>query len=586
MMRKEILRSLDNIRYEEDETFLNVTDAMLNFYEKQQMILENCDEYESYDFADESFIQESSEELSQQRNIKEGGILNKIWSAIKQFFRMMAESIKRLIDKITGKGDVETSTGKNVISCDSIVLKILSNTKQNVPDNTHQWPIPKVNKKYTVKNDDNDDEDEEPVEGGIDGGGSTLVAEAAVGNPRHIIVNVPAGKGSVFIPKQIRVPNNDIIATINNEEKKVTFHQSGYGKWDNTTGNVDDDSNHIPTISGTKKPWTHSSRIALFLLTDPKAMDKLTALTDYAVDILFKNEKKHHVKFNSACKNIIDDIDHAEKKSKLGEVTVSLKDLTDFQKKINSLVYKIDRFSDINTNVTALDKNTMASFNSLYKKLLDIQISMNIVSSSFNTSLIINAHYIGCIKSLALLDEFVNTMIDEGVPPKYIAYNTWLAANECIRGNGDTYKPIWGQTRFIFFPPNKNLCYKIAMSGAGITSNKAEIRTSDMFRKMDRVDLIAPVIKYFNNETVVVMERIKGKGTPSYAACLSYTKRCNDAIAEYEKSHKINLNIRIADQHKDNVKYDENNKCYRSIDYGIATRAFIKDEKPKKSKKK
>lgn len=581
-MRKEILRSLDNIDYEENESFLNVTDAMLNFYEKQQMILENCDEYNVYDFADESFIQESSD-IEQEKNLKQGGIINKIWSAIKHFFRMIAESVKRLIDKITGRSGATTEDGRNVISCDSIVLRLLSNTKQNVPDNTHQWPIPKVNPKYTVNKNDGNDDDEEPVEG-ADIGGSTLVAEAA-GNPRYIIVNVPAGNGSVFVPKQIRVPNNDIISIINNETKSVTFHQSGYGKWDNTTGTIDDEG-FVPNVSGTKKPWTHSSRIALYLLTDAKAMEKLSALTDYAIDILFKNEKKHHIKFNTACKHIIDDIDHAEKKSKLKEVTVSLKDLTDFQKKINTLIYKIDKFSDISTNVSVLDKDTMASFNNLYKKLLDVQISMNIVSSSFNTSLIINAHFIGCIKSLALLDEFVNTMIEEGVPPKYIAYNTWLAANECIRNKSETYKPIWGQTRFIFFPPNENICYKIAMSGAGITSNRAEIRTSDMFRKMDRVDLIAPIIKHFNNDAIVVMECIHSKGTPSYATCMSYTKRCNDAIAEYEKTHKEKLNIKIADQHKDNVKYDENNKCYRSIDYGIATRSFVKDEKPKKSKKK
>jgi len=30
--------------------------------------------------------------------------------------------------------------------------------------------------------------------------------------------------------------------------------------------------------------------------------------------------------------------------------------------------------------------------------------------------------------------------------------------------------------------------------------------------------------------------------------------------------------------------YDKKNKCYRSIDYGIATRAYVKE--PKKDKKK
>jgi hypothetical protein len=580
-MNKEILRSIDNIANEENISFVDVSDAILDYYDKQHAILENCDDYSIYPFPNDMFIQEAADakELGKQPGqSKASGVLSKIWNAIKQFFRMIADSIRRLIDRITGNGG-STAGNKKIISCDSIVLGILSNSKYNVPDNTHQWPIPKVNPKYITKQ-DKDEEDEVDDTTDVE---NDVVTEAA-GDARYIVVNIPAGKGSVFFPKQDRGPNNDIIAAVNNEEKTITFHQAGYGKWDKTEGSTNSDEGNTPNVTGTKKPWTHSSKTALCLIQDTKALDKLSALTDYAIGILFKSDKKHHIKFNTACKSIIDDINHAEKKAKLKEVKVSLKDLTDFQKKINSLIYKIDKFSDIRTDVSSLDKHTMESFNNLYKKLLDVQVSMNIVSSSFNTSLIINAHYIGSIKSMTLLDEFVNTMIDEGVPPKYVAYNTWLAANECIRGKGEDYAPCWGQTRFTFFPPNKNLVYKIAMSGAGITSNRAEIRTSEMFQKMDRIDLIAPVVKHWNNDAIVVMERIHSSGTPSYATCLAYTKRCNDAIMEYEKTHKVKLNIRIADQHKDNVMYDGENKCYRSIDYGIATRAYVKE--PKKDKKK
>jgi soluble cytochrome b562 len=576
-MNKELLLSIDNITTEENVALVDVSDAILNYYDKQRVILENCDEYESYLFPDESLIQESAnEEFGRKpKQSKAVTILTKIWNTIKQFFKMIADSIRRLIEKITGAG--ETVVGnKKIISCDSIVLKLLSKSKYNVPDDTTQWPIPTVDSKYATSQNIEDVIDDKH------NAADDVVTESFI-DSRYIVVNIPAGPGSVFFPKQVRVPNNDIISVVNNEEKTITFHQAGYGKWDKTEGSADD-SGYSTDVEGTKKPWTHSSRTALYLIRDSKALDKLSILTDYAIDILFKADKKRHIKFNNSCKSIIDDINRAEKKAKLKKVTVSLKDLTDFQKKINELIYKIDKFSDIRTDVSSLDKHTMESFNNLYKKLLDVQVSMNIVSSSFNTSLIINARYIGSIKNMALLDEFVNTMIDEGVPPKYVAYNTWLAANECIRGKGEDYAPCWGQTRFTFFPPNKNLVYKIAMSGAGITSNRAEIRTSEMFQKMGRVDLIAPVVKHWNNDAIVVMERIHSSGTPSYATCLAYTKRCNDAIMEYEKTHKVKLNIRIADQHKDNVMYDKKNKCYRSIDYGIATRAYVKE--PKKDKKK
>lgn len=560
-MGNELLCMIEDIVTEQNISFCDVTDAILNYYDKQNTILENCDIDEYYQ---SQFIQESANNTSGKQSI-----LSRIWQTIKSFFRMISDSIRRFIDKLTGKS---STTNVNTTSCDSIVLKTLSKSKYNVPDNTRKWPIPKVNKKYITKSEEDDDTDINDAQN------ENIVTEAA-GDSRYIYVNIPAGKGSVFYPKQIKVPNNDIISIINNDDKTITFHQAGYGKWDNTTASVDDDQGS-PNITGTKKPWTHSSKTALYLIKDKKAFDKLCELTDYATYILFKNDnKKHHIKFNTACKSIINEINHAENKTNLKEVKVSLKELTDFQKKISALLEKIDTFSDISTDVSSLDKTTLNNFNNIYKKLLDVQISMNIVSSSFNTPLIVNAKYIGCIKSMALLDEFVNTMINEGIPPKYVAYNTWLVANECIRGNGKDYAPCWGQTRFTFFPPDKHLVYKIAMSGAGITSNKAEIRTSEMFQKMDRVDLIAPVVKHFNSDAIVVMERIISSSQPSYTACLSYTKRCNDAIAEYEKTHKVKLNIRIADQHKDNVMYDKKHGCYRSIDYGIATRSYIKSTK-------
>lgn len=559
-MGNELLCMIEDIVTEQNISFCDVTDAILNYYDKQNTILENYDS----DVYQSQFIQESANNTSGKQSI-----LSRIWQTIKSFFRMISDSIRRFIDKLTGK----SSTNVNTTSCDSIVLKLLSKSKYNVPDNTRKWPIPKVNKKYVTKSDEDDNSADDATDSN-----ENIVTEAA-GDSRYIFVNIPAGKGSVFYPKQIKVPNNDIISIINNDDKTITFHQSGYGKWDNTTASVDDDQGS-PNITGTKKSWTHSSKTALYLIKDKKAFDKLCELTDYATYILFKNDnKKHHIKFNTACKSIINEINHAENKTNLKEVKVSLKELTDFQKKISALLEKIDRFSDISTDVSSLDKTTLNNFNNLYKKLLDVQFSMNIVSSSFNTPLIVNAKYIGCIKSMALLDEFVNTMINEGIPPKYVAYNTWLVANECIRGNGKDYAPCWGQTRFTFFPPDKHLVYKIAMSGAGITSNKAEIRTSEIFQKMDRVDLIAPVVKHFNSDAIVVMERINSSSQPSYAACLSYTKRCNDAIAEYEKTHKVKLNIRIADQHKDNVMYDKKHGCYRSIDYGIATRSYIKSTK-------
>ena len=485
---------------------------------------------------------------------QEESILNKIWKAIKTFFKMLADSINRIIDKITNRSKKNTSI--KMISCDSIILKLLKKSKMNVPEDTSSWKIPEVNKSNMDSYSADDD----------------VVTESA---KQYTTVNIPAGNGSAFIPKQIKVPKNDLIAIINNDEKIITFHQAGSGKFDKTVGYTGTDD--IETdVKGTKKSWTHSSRTALCLLQKPELFEKLKELTDLAIDTLSTKGRRDINRFNNQCKKITKDIASNIRKAKLDTVEVTFKTLTDFQKSINDMTYKIDKFSDIDTNIERFDKETIGMFNELYKRILDVQISMNMVSSSFNESIVINECFVGCIKNIALLDEFVNNMIQEGVPPKYIAYNTWLAADPCIKGKKNTYDPVWGQTRFIFFPPDKRFVYKIAMSGAGITSNEAEIRVSDMFIKMDRVDLIAPVIKHFNSRAIIAMERIDSDKKPSYATCLTYTNNCNNAIKKYEKDHNVHFNIKIADQHIDNVKYDENNKCYRSIDYGIATRSFNK----------
>ena len=76
---------------------------------------------------------------------------------------------------------------------------------------------------------------------------------------------------------------------------------------------------------------------------------------------------------------------------------------------------------------------------------------------------------------------------------------------------------------------------------------------------------------------IIAMERIKGDSKrPSYQELLTFTARCNDSIKLYEKSTKQQLNIKISDQHKDNVMYDTRYGIFRSIDYGVETRVYKK----------
>lgn len=545
-MRNEILAAIDNLNDVTFETQNSLTASIADYYEKYQTVLE----YYEGDVTD-IFMEGADLEAK-----KEPSTLTKIWESIKRFFRLLIMNIKYFVDRFMKLFESKSDNSKTThVSCDSIVLKLLTRSKANVPDDQSSWTIPQINRNKVDKYDKKE-----------------MVTEAA----QYVTVNIPSGKGSTFYPKTVKVPKNDIITEINNTEKTITFHIIGFSKFTSTTASGEQGAVNPDGVTGTKKAWLVSSRLALYLLSDPEAVKKLDELIDLMLEITFNGKKHDEKSFNKKCKKILDSLDSGAKHVKEDKVVVSMKDLTDFQKKMNQIGFKIDKYANTKTDVSELSKETINNMNDISIKFVRIQSSMNLLSSSLEKTLVVSEHFVGSIKSLALLDEFVATCVEQGVPPKFIAYNTWLVADKCIKGDKSGYEPVWGQSRFIFFPPNKKFVYKIAMNGLGITSNRAEIRTSEMFVKMDRVDLIAPIVKSFERDAIVVMERVDSKTEPSYAAVLAYTKHVNDAIADYQKLHKIKLNIKMSDQHKDNVKYDSVNKCYRSIDYGVATRAYAK----------
>lgn len=570
----EILFAIDNIYEEQYRANSNVAESLLSVYDKQQMILESCEDMtDPPDIpimeADYTFM---AADLGQKE--KKSNIFQTIWNAIKTFFKMLADKVKSLIDRITSKG--ETPGGYQ--SCNSVLLRLLSKSKANIPDDIDSYKIPAVNPKYLHK----DFVEESYIEEYHDVMTEDDFIMESGDTTKYITVQIPVGNGSTFYPKTIKVPNNDILAVFDNDEKSITFHVSGFGKWTDISINRTGDTTGSSEITGTKKPWFGDAKIPLYLITNREALDKLIELSNLATAILIEKKEKHIKLFNHKIKGIIDDIEKNAKKIKMNKYAVSLKDLTYFQKALNKINYKLDQYANINTDVSSFDKHTIENLSYLTSKMIRYQIAFNMITSSLNDNYIVDAKFIGCIRSVALLDQFVATCIKQGLPPKYIAYNTWLVADQCIKGSKNDYKPVWGQTRFIFFPPGGRVVYKIAMTGSGITSNKAEDRTSDLFVKMDRVDLIAPVCKVWPANAIIAMERVDNEEKPSYPALMSYTKRVNDVIEDYERSHNLHLNIDISDQHKDNIKYDKKYGCYRSIDYGIANRVYRKPEKIKK----
>lgn len=551
MLHDEIISMIDEIDRVETESYIDIMSTYADLYEKENTIIQESCVYDS------EYFQESDSKKEK----KPMNFFKKILNMIKNLFKMIIHQVQKLIAMCFGK---RRNRSKSV---DSVLLEILESSQYNKPDDINSWPIPKINPKYMSQHHKPKKKDDSDVV-------TEAYKETPITNKENgpVRVKIPAGKDSLVASQIIDVPTGDIVAGFDEKKKTIRFRIFGTGKIANVTA-IDSEKSDTINIPKTKNPWLDSPKTALYLIGNPDEVARINELVTLALKIMKHSKKKDIDQFNDTCERTLKDIHKKASKLNTKVVDVSMTDLTNFQKELNKMNYKMDEFVDIENDISDMDKKTMKNMNLLTTKLLRTQISLNMLTSALDNKNIINSRFIGCIKSVAMLDIFIKGCVDAGIPPKYIGYNAWLVSDPCIKGNKPEFAPVWGQTRIVFFPPGKRVVYKIALSGAGITSNQAEIRTSKLFVDMDRVDLIAPIVRTWKNDAVVAMECVQSEGKPSYAKLLEYTKDVNEVIKAYEKENNVKINTKISDQHKDNVKYDIVHGVYRSIDYGIAKRS-------------
>ena len=540
MNHEEFLRQIDLISETQTESEIAVFESMIDYCDKQQDIIQETSTV--------SVFQES--EAS-----KSDSVLKQLWDAIKRFIKAIIDGFKKAIKSFTNNAGSNISKGKPKTSVSAIADEVLSHGK-NVPDNIDAWPIPQVNPKYIV----NESFVEDPVD-------LSVYLESATSTPTE--GETPQKVQIIVDPKSeikgetVELKKNTInVSYINNNETlRITYF--GFGRFSKTKIKSDDPAVDIP---GQDKEWYSSPKVALHLMTHDDTRLKITELVNLALRVI-KHRKLEDIKtLNSSGKmsNIISIFLRPE--SHVYEVPVA--QLTAVQAWASKLLTDMEAFTSTDVDIQDLDSETIKSLNMVVRLLMRIQISLNYISSAFNNMHIIDASFYKSIKSLDLLDEFVGKCIESGVPPKYVAYNAWLISDECIRGSGE-YKPIFGHARATLFPPNQKIVLKIALSGLGTVSNETESRFTKIFVDMDRIDLIAPVIKDFKNNAIVAMERVNGNFDLSSKVLKEYTKKANDALTEYQKRTGQKLNIKVGSQHIGNVAFDNKYKVYRSIDYGV-----------------
>ena len=266
-----------------------------------------------------------------------------------------------------------------------------------------------------------------------------------------------------------------------------------------------------------------------------------------------------------------------------GGTKITMKELTKFAATINQLTNAMDKFQNGNNSLKGMDSETITAMNQLVRELETCQHGVNELGNEVGKLYMIKAQYVNSITDKNDLAKFVEACIDAGVPPKFVAYNTWLIANEEIRGDKTDFGKVpMGQTRMVLFPKDKKIITKIAFSGRGLTSNKNEVRMSEFIQRSKEEEIIkiaAPIVgKYGKDCAVIDMERVVDRvGKHPNPKMLNQVK---GQFIDFVQRHP-ELRLVVTDFNDGNIMWSSDRDCWVCIDYGCGQRDNTSEEKMK-----
>lgn len=249
------------------------------------------------------------------------------------------------------------------------------------------------------------------------------------------------------------------------------------------------------------------------------------------------------------------------------EQSLTHREIIEIQARMNEITNNLSKINIAEYNIN-LNDHFIDTFNRFVGWISNIQYSINTLTALMGSVLQIDAKYIGSVKNQDQLAKFVEMMIKNGIPPKYVAYNCFLSADKSISGNDpkqSEWNPIWGQSRMVLFPSNDpNHVVKVAISGEGIRSNRFESQLFDRFKKIgpEATKVLASVDKITPDGCISTVER-----APKDKNMSSNTKNqlINNA-SQIISNHNIKLGIH--DIHAGNVGKRVSDGSYCLIDYG------------------
>lgn len=229
-----------------------------------------------------------------------------------------------------------------------------------------------------------------------------------------------------------------------------------------------------------------------------------------------------------------------------GGIQWNLRDLMNFQKRLSFVTAKIDKVK----SVEGISDSLLKSLNQFADFIVSITIGLNEFNRALNNVYMIDEAYLGAIDDAESLDVFVYRAIKEGIPYKYIAYNTWLLLNDKWKVNTKEFytknvEPKWGQMRTVFDLHDKDVVMKLAMSNTGILCNHTEIAITKEFKQHHVVDLIAPVLYAMKYVTAIFPESIVTYKLPDDSDLFDYKSKLDDLYWDHPELHDIREDIHL-----------------------------------------
>lgn len=348
----------------------------------------------------------------------------------------------------------------------------------------------------------------------------------------------------------------------------------------------DGDLKHVSNSNGVRglENNTVVYKNMVYYIKHSEGLENLANIVEKASLLMDKDSSVNQQELRKAIEHQIQKSHRFGREFNAGGTKITMKELTAFSARINKLTNATDKIQNGNNSVEHLESETIEMFNKLVRELETCQHGLNTLSNEIGKLYLIKAQYVNSIKDKNNLAKFVEMCIDAGVPPKFIAYNTWLIANEEIRGDKTDFEKVpMGQTRMVFFPKDKSIITKIAFSGRGLTSNKNEVRMSEFIQRSGEeevINMIAPIKGHYGKDCAVIdMERVVDK-VGKHPNPKQMLRIVNDFKA-FTKRHP-ELRLVVKDINDGNIMWSSDRECWVCIDYGIGQRDDTDADKMKK----